>query len=105
MDYSCLVAIANGGSDSQPYVLGDALIRNFYTTFDFNHKRIHFATSSNAPAGVAVGRDFQTLVIICIVLGVILGVALLALIAMKFYQCYKNKKKNAGVQIGTNSGV
>lgn len=93
MNYQCLMAIANGGSDTSPYVLGDSFIRNFYTTFDFKKKTISFAKSSNAPDGVAVSIQLTTWSIIGISAGALL------LIAFSYYvvkKCRESRRQKAG---------
>lgn len=110
MNYKCLVAIANGGSSSSPYVLGDSFIRNFYTTFDYKKKTISFAKSSNAPAGVSVGRDFTTWAIVGISAACVVGVSIIYAITKKCLRlCKKNPTTTAygsksGVTIGRSKG-
>lgn len=96
--YTCLVAVSNSGSELQPYIFGDTLIRNYYTTFDYKKKTVSFAVSSNAPQGVKVERDFTGWAIFGIVLSVLVGVILIAIGAL---YCYK-RRFNRGVTIGSS---
>lgn len=63
--------------------MGDTLIRNYYTTFDFKKNTVSFAVSSNAPEGVKVERDFTGWVIFGIILAVVAGVVLTGALVWK----------------------
>jgi len=86
LNYKCLIAIANSGSNSSPYIMGDTFMRNYYTTFDYKKKQVSFAVSSNAPDGISVDRDFTGWAIFGIIASVLFGVAIIALISYKLYQ-------------------
>jgi hypothetical protein len=78
-----LIAICNSTSNSNPYILGDTFIRNYYTTFDYKKKFVSFAVSSNAPVGVKVERSFTGWAIFGIIASVLFGVALIGLVVYK----------------------
>ncbi len=82
-NYRCLIAICNSTSNSNPYILGDTFIRNYYTTFDYKKKFVSFAVSSNAPVGVKVERSFTGWAIFGIIASVLFGVALIGLVVYK----------------------
>ena len=42
----CLSAFVAGGLNYPFWILGDAFIRTFYTSFDYDNKRIGFATAA-----------------------------------------------------------
>ena len=96
LDYECFVAISSSGSNQQPYILGDTFIRNFYSSFDYKHKKVSLAVSANAPAGVSVERDFTTLVTVCIILSVVLGVLVLWICAKAYLRRRKERKARLG---------
>ena len=35
LNHKCVIAIASTGNETAPYVFGDTLMRNYYTTFDY----------------------------------------------------------------------
>jgi len=40
MGAMCVLAIADAGSDSSPYVFGDTFMRNFYVTFNYDTQTV-----------------------------------------------------------------
>lgn len=86
LGHTCVAAIANSGSNNQPYILGDTFIRSFYIKFDYRNNNVAFAVSSNAVQGTSVARQFTTSQIILISLATVLGTMIIAFIAFKVWK-------------------
>ena len=80
MGVACVLAIADAGSNTSPYIFGDTFMRNFYVTFNYDAQTVSFGVSSNAPTGVTIEAVLGAWEITLIVLGCILAVVLAGLI-------------------------
>lgn len=63
-DHKCAVAVSYVGFLSDRYVLGDAFITNYYTTFDYANNTIGLAQNSKGPVSYQEGLTWWGIMLI-----------------------------------------
>ena len=96
MGAPCVLAIADAGSNTSPYIFGDTFMRNFYVTFNYAAKTVSFGVSSNAPPGVTIKSVLGLWEILGIVAGCLIGVILIIFIV----RCIQKRRFQKRYQLG-----
>lgn len=96
----CTVAISWTSDSGGVYILGDTFLRNFVTTFDFANGEMRLAINKNAPAGVSIDYKMGGWKIFGIIVGGLVGLALIIVFLVYcICKCKKNKAKAKGYSV------